>query len=110
MRIEVKVYVKKNDTLVFGPGTYKLLRLIDETGNISEACRRLKISYKKALRLISNVEKRLGVQIVETFKGGITRGGARLTDDGKKIVKMYGDVLRTVDRALREYIKERVQR
>ncbi len=110
MRIEIKLFMKKGDTLIFGPGTYRLLKLIDESGNISEACRKLKISYKKALRLINNVEKKLGIKVVETFKGGASRGGARLTREGKEIIKLYEDALEMINKTIRDYIKEMVQR
>jgi len=68
-----------------------LLKLISEQGSILSATKSLGISYSRAWEWISNIERLLGLRIVERRRGGAFGGGAILTDFGKKLLAYYFD-------------------
>ena len=67
---------------------FNLLIYINEYGSITEAAKRVKISYRTALNYIDKIEGTLDIAIVSTKKGGTGGGGGTiLTDEGLQIVK-----------------------
>jgi molybdate transport system regulatory protein len=74
----------------------KLLRFISEFGTMSEAARRLGVSYRTAWARISSLEKRFGMTLVIRQSGGKKGGGAKLTENGLELLKNF--------RRLRKYI------
>ena len=81
----------------FGMGMADLLRAIDKYKSIALACERIRMSYRYALHRISIAEERSGRRLVDRFKGGRTRGGAQLTEQGRLILKRYLDAGRILD-------------
>ena len=73
----------------FGPGKAALLQAIGDTGSISAAARTLSISYPKALRLVSEVNASLSEPAIATRHGGADKGGAVLTESGRKLLTFY---------------------
>ena len=88
----------------FGPGKATLLEAIGETGSISAAARRLSMSYPKASRLVSEINAALAEPAVATRHGGADKGGAELTESGRKLVGIYNSVH---NRALENFRNER---
>ena len=76
----------------FGPGKAALLQAIGETGSISAAARELSMSYPKASRLVSEINVALAEPAVATRHGGADKGGAELTESGRKLVGIYNSV------------------
>lgn len=72
-----------------GPGKVALLEEIAHTGSISAAGRTLKMSYRRAWKLIEDMQTSLGTRVVSTEIGGSGGGGARLTEMGTAIVTHY---------------------
>jgi molybdate transport repressor ModE-like protein len=56
------------------------------------------MSYRYALHKISIAEERSGRRLVDRFRGGRTKGGAQLTQQGRLFLERYVDV----ERMLRE--------
>lgn len=75
--------------VVIGPGKADLLEGIRETGSISAAGRRMKMSYKRAWHLIDSMNTCFHAAVVETVKGGAAGGGARLTPLGEEVLAHY---------------------
>ena len=67
----------------------QLLKLIDQKGSILSAAKSLGTSYSRAWEWISKAERILGVELVMRRRGGISGGGARLTEEGKKLLNYY---------------------
>lgn len=76
----------------FGPGMALLLENIQEKGSISAAAKAMGMSYPRALSLIEAMNRLLKDPVVETFQGGVTRGGARLTPKGEKVLALYREI------------------
>jgi len=73
----------------FGEGPYRLLCQIEEIGSVRGAAQQMGMSYTKALRLLSNAERALGVPLTTKTIGGKDGGGSMLTADGKAWMKKY---------------------
>ena len=91
----VQVRLKAGDVF-FGPGTGQLLDMIHQTGSIQEACCRIGLSYSKGSRMIREVERQLGIPVVERRTGGMGGGGSSLTDEGKKLMDSYARMVAEV--------------
>ena len=81
-----------------GGDVYKrqLLDMIHQTGSIQEACCRIGLSYSKGSRMIREVERQLGIPVVERRTGGMGGGGSSLTDEGKKLMDSYARMVAEV--------------
>lgn len=76
-----------------GPGKIELLRLIDREMSIAAAARCMNMSYRRAWLLVDELNRMFPTPIVETSVGGNSRGGARLTALGLKLVDTYARAL-----------------
>jgi molybdate transport system regulatory protein len=72
-----------------GPGKVAVLEEIARSGSISAAGRMLRMSYRRTWELVEDLNRTLGVAVVETAAGGSGGGGAVLTTAGKAIVERY---------------------
>jgi molybdate transport system regulatory protein len=72
-----------------GPGKIDLLAGIAETGSISAAGRQMGMSYKKAWRLIDDMNRAFRRPLVAAAKGGKAGGGANLTATGRAVLARY---------------------
>lgn len=68
----------------------EILRLVGESGSISEAARQAKVSYKAAWQAIDTLTNLAGVMLVERAVGGQGGGGARITPAGQQLLAAAG--------------------
>ncbi len=92
--IKAKIWLEKNGEPVFGMGRFRLLKKIETSGSISSAAKELGYSYKKAWSFINLMEKRFGFELVSKKIGGKYGGGSVLTDNAKKIMSEYEELLK----------------
>lgn len=79
--------------VAFGPGKADLLECIAETGSLSAAGKRLKMSYKRAWTLAGQLNGQFAEPVIETEKGGSGGGGgSRLTPFGKTLLETYRSI------------------
>lgn len=94
---------KKDDKRVFirfdlasgpriGPGKIALLEAIAETGSISAGARRLGMSYRKAWLLIDAFNNTFREPVISTETGGEQGGGARLTETGREVLRLFREL------------------
>lgn len=88
LRPECKLRLAK-DVGFFGPGTRRLLKLIESTGSVRLACGQLGMSYSKAWKVLALVEEQLGYTVVARQQGGKSGGAAHLTERGKVLLERY---------------------
>ncbi len=74
---------------MLGPGKADLLALIEETGSISAAGRRMRMSYKRAWTLVETLNTLFAAPLVASSRGGEGGGGARLTEVGREVLARY---------------------
>jgi len=77
------------DDIALGPGKVDLLALIGETGSIREAAERMGMSYMRAWTLVKTMNACFREPLVVASRGGKERGGAVLTETGRKALKLY---------------------
>jgi molybdate transport system regulatory protein len=72
-----------------GPGKIRLLEAIEETGSISQAGRKLGMSYRRAWLLVDDMNNCFRDTVIEAQPGGARGGGASLTPFGQRLVERY---------------------
>ena len=81
--------VMRGREIAFGPGKMELLELVAETGSISEAAKRMEMSYMRAWSLIQTMNACFKAPVIEAARGGHERGGAELTVTGQRVLQLY---------------------
>jgi molybdate transport system regulatory protein len=89
IREMVRLRVRLAPGIDFGPGKADLLDGIRETGSISAAGRRMKMSYKRAWQLVGELNGLFDAPLVSASKGGSGGGGAALTRLGENVLERY---------------------
>lgn len=92
MELKTKIWVTHKGRMVFGRGRAELLEAIDSGGSISEAARRLGLSYRHAWAMLRESEKHLGRRLLDRARGGSGGGGARLTRDGRALLGKFRSI------------------
>jgi molybdate transport system regulatory protein len=72
-----------------GPGKVSLLEAIERAGSLTLAARDLAMSYRRAWLLLNDLNRSFAAPMVETAVGGSGGGGARLTDAGHALVRLF---------------------
>jgi molybdate transport system regulatory protein len=91
--------VTLTETFYIGPGRADLMELIAWTGSISEAARRMGMSYKRAWGLVQALNDGFGAPLVETARGGKEQGAA-LTAAGREVLERYRGMQEATRRAI----------
>lgn len=104
------IFVDDNNEKFFGEGPYRLLRGIEKSGSLRSTAIDIGMSYTKALKLINNAEKELGIKFTIRAAGGKSGGGSSLTKEGKEWLDKYEKYrdacLKENERIYREYYGE----
>jgi molybdate transport system regulatory protein len=87
--VKSKVWLEKDGKLLMGWGRATLLERIDELGSISAAARSMKLAYRNAWLWVEAMNRLAPSPLVEKSTGGPKGGYARLTEEGRRIVKEY---------------------
>lgn len=85
---------------VFGPGPYRLLLLVRETGSLRQSAAKLGMAYSKAYAVLRNAEQQLGFALMRKKIGGTGGGGSRLTPEAEELMKKYEHYEQMAGRAL----------
>ena len=88
-RFKALFRVYRGDEIALGPGKAALLAHIGETGSISEAARRMEMSYNRAWLLVRTMKRGCKEPLVHSYRGGDLHGGAQLTKYGKDVLRLY---------------------
>jgi molybdate transport system regulatory protein len=83
-----------------GPGKIQLLENIRSCGSISAAGRAMNMSYKRAWKLVDEINHICKHTAVERWEGGKDGGGARLTPFGASLVARYRRIERLIESAV----------
>jgi molybdate transport system regulatory protein len=91
-RLHIRIVA--GEKIALGWGRADLLGLIEETGSIAAAGRRMGMSYKRAWALVETMNEGFTGPLVVAAKGGAGGGGAHLTDLGTQILTAYREIER----------------
>lgn len=89
VEVSVSFRVDFSPKCAVGPGKIALLEHIGSTGSLSEAARRLKMSYRRAWLLLEDLNTSFQQPVAEMSVGGRGGGGASLTAFGMELVAAY---------------------
>ncbi|MFQ6127292.1 MAG: NUDIX domain-containing protein [Thermoplasmata archaeon] len=87
--MRAKTWLEKDGIFLIGEGRARLLKYVDETGSISEAARRMRMSYRHAWGVLKKISHAAGGEVVYSKRGGKRGGRTRLSEIGKKILNAY---------------------
>ncbi len=77
------------EEMFFGPGPYRLLKIISETGSVRDACNEMGLSYSKAWKILNRMENEMGRKVIIRSRGGVEGGHSTVTEFGKRYLKSY---------------------
>lgn len=103
INVKFRVWIEVEGAHLIGPGGYEILKAIDEVGSLSGAARKLGMSYRFVWNYINKMEKNFGVKLVDPWKGGKGKGGAKLTPDGRALLKYYEDIVTEMNKVASEW-------
>jgi len=111
LRLRSKLWIVTDEgEKLFGDGPYRLLLGVQKTGSLKKAADEQKMAYSKAYMLIKALEQRLGIKLLNFYKGGKGGGRAELTGDGLKLLEKYGEFRKRaqdyLDELFAAYFKE----
>jgi len=89
MEPKVKLWIEKAGLLVLSDYRVQLLQHVADTGSLAQAAERMGLSYRRAWGKIKEIERNLGVPLVESEVGGVGGGRTRLTPRGKSLLAQY---------------------
>ena len=85
-QVRLRIY---GDELIFGPGVVQIMELVEETGSLSEACRKMQMAYSKGWKIVKRAENELGFSLMVGNSGGKGGGNMVLTEQGKDFLRRY---------------------
>ena len=111
LKTKFKLWLSTRDIEgVFGDGKWRLLKAIDNTGSLTEACKALNISYRKAWGDLKKAQEALNESLVEKHRGGIQGGQSALTEQGKKWLKAYTGFHRDIEKAVEKAYEKHIRK
>ena len=94
----LKVWLNWDGLFLMGPNYLRFLAAVDDTGTIREGGRAVGWSYRTCLNRLRRMEQVLGRPVLLTSRGGKSGGGARLTPEARRFVRIFARWQRDVDR------------
>jgi molybdate transport system regulatory protein len=110
---KISLRICLGDEIALGPGKADVLDAIDTAGTIAGAGRLLGMSYKRAWNLVETMNRCFKSPLVETSKGGASRGGASLSPLGRAVLERYRSMEDAAKSAVRDdarYIESQLVR
>ncbi len=89
LKVRSKIWLEVDGEPVLGEGRERLLTLIEQTGSISAAARKMGITYRKAWGHLQAMEAKLGFPLVLRQKGGAGGGESLLTDEATQLLRRF---------------------
>jgi len=86
----------------FGPGPVQLLELIQETGSINQAAKKMEMSYKKAWQLVNNLNAMSAQPMVITATGGEKGGGSSISEEAVQMIDYHRELRERFKKFLEE--------
>src|SRR3989475_6312644 len=84
-----KLWLNWDGAFLMGPRYLRSLDAVARTGTIGAAGLEVGWSYGTCLNRMREMERVLGAKVLATTRGGSRRGGARLTPEARRLVKLF---------------------
>ncbi len=83
-----------------------LLKAIEETGSLNQACLNMKLSYSKGRKMLKDIADETGTPAIEFKHGGLGGGQAVITSHGKMLLEKYINFLSEVEGATEDIFEK----
>jgi molybdate transport system regulatory protein len=83
------IWIDGTSGTFLGYGRVVLLERIREYGSITRAARSMEMSYRRAWDLVDSMNQQAKRPFVQLSTGGKGGGGARVTEDGERAIKLF---------------------
>lgn len=104
--IDYRIWFFSDEEKLLGKGRVELLEKIKLTGSILNAAKEMKMSYRQAWQMVKEMNERASAPLVEKKMGGKNGGGAIITKEGKKAIRMFHEL----DNSVGEFIQEQMKK
>jgi molybdate transport system regulatory protein len=85
----VKLWLEEDGRLVLSDYRARLLRLVRDSGSLAQAAAAMGLSYRRAWGKVRELERNLGVPLVQSDVGGTGGGRSRLTGEAAALLRQY---------------------
>ena len=85
----VKLWLERDGRIVMSAYRLRLLARVAETGSLAEAAAQMGLSYRRAWGKVKELERNLGLSLVESAAGGPGGGHTRITAEGEEILRRF---------------------
>ena len=85
----IRFRVDFDDRCSVGVGKIRLLEAVEHTGSLSQAARKIAMSYRRAWLLIDSMNAEFDTPVVSASVGGRGGGGAKVTSFGRGLIEAY---------------------
>ena len=106
MEIKSRIWIEKNGEPFIGFGRIKLLKMVDEKMSINAAAKELKMSYRKAWKLLNEMNLMTEKPIVIKNIGGKDGGGTVLTEYGRQLIQDF----ETINKNCMNYLEKEFEK
>lgn len=90
LEVRSRIWITSEDGNTYlGSGRVQLLKAIDEHGSISKAAKEMKMSYKKAWKMVNAMNAAGDEVLVNPTSGGAGGGGTTLSEAGKEAIVLF---------------------
>ena len=104
-----KLWFTWRGRFLMGPRYLRFLEAVDQSGTIRAAGQAVGWSYRTCLNRLREMERVLGSKVLETKRGGASRGGSSLTPAARRLVKLFTAwrtaAIRSSDAAFRRLVR-----
>lgn len=104
---EVRISLRAGKDVIIPPDILALLEVIESTNSLRAACRLLGYNPSTYVEKLKSLEKKLGIKLITSRRGGSLKGLTLLTNEGIKILTTYRRVREAIMTSL---IRENVYR
>jgi molybdate transport system regulatory protein len=102
MEIHFKVWLEKNNHVLFGEGRKLLLQAIQEEGSLAQAAKKMNMSYRAAWGRLKASEDRLGYPLAQKDIEQGKKGGLHLTPKGKDLLNKYTIIFKSFESLVKD--------
>jgi molybdate transport system regulatory protein len=96
----LNLWLERDGQVVLSVWRVQLLAAIDQTGSITAAAERMQVQYRLAWDRLDQMERGLGLRLVDRHAGGAGGGGAHLTSAGYDLVERFNVLAAAVNDCL----------
>ena len=83
------IWIDGPEGVFIGWGRVNLLEQIRTQGSITKAAKALEMAYRHAWNLVDSMNRQSKMPFVEITAGGKGGGGARVTEEGEKAIRLF---------------------